>query len=138
LSAQHEFEVPLERDEHPKSDGPLAGGPLAAAICNEIVSFYRDHFGRGPTKAHAYVEEDVVLCVMREVSTIEDRELVDAGRADIARQARETIRESHAAELAALVERMVGRPVLCMLGDFDPHSDTVALVFPLASSGRSE
>jgi uncharacterized protein YbcI len=101
-------------------EGASATGPVAAAISTAVVGFCRDHFGRGPTKARTYVEDDVVGCVLRDASTVQDRELQQSGHGEIAREARKLIRQERASELAGIVEGILGRRVACTLGDFQP------------------
>jgi uncharacterized protein YbcI len=108
-------------------------GEQGAAISNAVVAFYSEHFGRGPTKAHTHVLDDAVVCLLQDVATAQERELIEADCGDVAREARDAIRRNRAAELAAIVEGLVGRKVICMLGDFRPEHDIAALVFPLAS-----
>jgi uncharacterized protein YbcI len=123
--------VAIEDSESALTNETISLGPVSAAISTAIVSFYSDHFGRGPTRARTYIEDDLVVCVLRDVSTVEDRELREAGHGDVARTVREIIRQKRAPELAEIVEAELGRRVTCTLGDFDPSGDIVALVFPL-------
>jgi len=114
----------------PRSEGR---GEQGALISNAVVAFYSEHFGRGPTKARTHVLEDAVVCLLQDVATPQERELIDANRPDVARDGREVIRRNRADDLAGIVEDVTGRRVVCMLGDFRPEHNMVALVFPLSS-----
>jgi uncharacterized protein YbcI len=78
-----------------------------------------------------YISDDVVLCVMQDAATVQDRKLRDAGRGEAVREYRGLIRQRLARELASIVEEAVGRRVISTLGDFEPDKGIVALVFPL-------
>jgi uncharacterized protein YbcI len=113
-------------------DSQEHAGPVANSISNDVVQLLRATFGRGPTKSRTYVLDDVVLCVLQEAATPEERRLAETGHADLAAAARQALREEIATQLRETVERHTGRRVRAVLGDFDPHErGVVALVFPL-------
>jgi len=52
---------PAER----RTELPLAGGNLLAAISTSFVAILREHYGRGPMKAKTYALDDIIVVVMR-------------------------------------------------------------------------
>jgi uncharacterized protein YbcI len=57
---------------------PLAGGRLLAEITNRIVALMREHYGRGPIKAKAYVLDNLIVCVLSDGFTAIERMMMEA------------------------------------------------------------
>jgi len=97
-------------------------GEQGALTSNAVVAFYSEHFGRGPTKARTHVLDDAVVCLLQDVAPPEERELIQADRGDLAREAREVVRRNRARELTAIVEEVVGEdvPLVVELRDGGP------------------
>jgi uncharacterized protein YbcI len=106
-----------------------ADNHVAEQLSNAIVGWFKQRAGRGPTHSKAHVADDHVLVLLRNVQTTVERTLVERGRAELVEELRRVIRDIYQEELCALVAREVGRPVVAMLGDHDPATDTSALVF---------
>ena len=51
-------------------------------LANGVVAWYQERFGRGPTRAKAYLNSDYVLVVLGEVQSKAERTLVEQGDAD--------------------------------------------------------
>ena len=100
-------------------------GQLATAL----VQRYRDRFGRGPTEAKAYVEDDHALVLLGSPQTDVERSLVAAGEQDAVELLRRRIRRLAADEFSSVVEQIVGRKVAVMLGDHSAKANITALVF---------
>ena len=52
-----------------KKPAPPSTGELLEAVSNLVVKIYADHVGRGPTKARAYADRDIIVCVMEDTMT---------------------------------------------------------------------
>jgi uncharacterized protein YbcI len=109
-------------------------GELLEAISNLVVRIYADHVGRGPTKARAYADRDIVVCVMEDTMTKAERTLVDSGRSAAVLQVREALQETMREELASGIEALTGRRVVAQNGaatlDPDVKSDLFILDDP--------
>jgi uncharacterized protein YbcI len=101
------------------------GGKLATAI----VQSYRNRFGRGPTEAKAYVRDDHALLILGSAQTEVERSLVAAGEKDSVELLRRRVRQLAEEEFSSLVEEIVGRKVLVMLGDHSALANISVLVF---------
>jgi uncharacterized protein YbcI len=86
-------------------------GSARSAIANAIVRLHAEHFGRGPTRARAHINEDFVLVVLEDVFTTAERTLVAAGRADQVRATRDAFAEVMRDRFCAAVEVGCGRRV---------------------------
>jgi uncharacterized protein YbcI len=86
-------------------------GAVSAQISREIVRLHARLYGRGPTKAKAYVHDDYVLCLLEEIFTTAERTLVDADRADHVKATRQAFQEAVEADFVEVVEAATGRTV---------------------------
>jgi uncharacterized protein YbcI len=107
----------------------LQGGPLLAAISNEIVGVYRRHYGRGPTRARTVMVEDVVLCRLLDPFTVAERTLIDRGRFEEVFNVRHAFQMEMRDEFVEIVERLVGRRVNAFLSDCHVDPDLVTEMF---------
>lgn len=113
----------------------LDGGRLAEAICGLVVGVHADHLGRGPTKARAYLGDNVILCVMEDAMTKAELTLRDAAGAALVRQGRATMQGAMEPTLRRGVEELCGRPVLEVIGGIDTGGAVATEVFLLARRG---
>ena len=96
---------------HGGAPGGGADGRLRAAIANAMVRIVHEHWGKGPTRAKAYLEEGFVFCVLEEPLTTVERTLVGSGETDLVRELRLEFQELVNHECAAQVETLTGRRV---------------------------
>lgn len=117
----------------------VGGGPLVAAISNEMVKLLAEHYGRGPTRAGTMYVDDVVICRLHEPFTTAERTLIRAGRLDQVRTTRAIFNEELRPEFTGVVERLTGRPVTSFLSDVQVDPDMAIVVFllgPAPDHGR--
>jgi uncharacterized protein YbcI len=116
----------------PDHESPRAEpcGETQLALANSIVRIYKSHFGKGPTRARAYYQGDVVTCVLRDGFTRADLTLIGAGRAEAVLQQRRLLQESVRSEFVAVVEQITGRKVEGFFSDsqHDPHIEVEVFV----------
>ena len=99
----------------PGADSELADrgdGRLRAALADAMIRVVHGHWGKGPTRARTYLEDDFVFCVLEEPLTTVERTLVDGGQTDLVRELRLEFHELVGEELAGQVEALTGRRVL--------------------------
>jgi uncharacterized protein YbcI len=113
------------------SDDRLAGGPLNAALANEIGKLAADFTGRGATRSRAFLHQDVVVCVLEDGATRAEVNLVAAGRDDLVRLQRDALQRAMEAELVAAVERLTGRTVRTFLSGVSTFGESSVEVFVL-------
>jgi uncharacterized protein YbcI len=87
-------------------------GRLAAAISNKVVRVITDYTGRGPTKARAYIQDDLVSVVVQDTLTKGERSLVQDGRAEVVMTMRKAFQDTMRDDLVAGIEELTGRKVL--------------------------
>jgi uncharacterized protein YbcI len=113
------------------SEKPLTGGALNAALANEVGRLIADFTGRGAQKSRAFVDQDVVVCVLEDGATNAERNLVSAGRADLVRLQRDAIQRAMATQLIDAVERLTDRKVRTFLSGMDETGGSAVEVFVL-------
>jgi uncharacterized protein YbcI len=104
-------------------------GELNAAVAREVVRVYRAYAGRGPTKARAFFRADIVVVLLEHVMTTAERTLVEHGRIEAARAARQQLREAMRTDLVRAVETVTGGTVRASMSDSDVEADVAAEVF---------
>jgi uncharacterized protein YbcI len=57
-------------------------GDVLTAISDGIVALLKDFYGRGPTHAKSYYQDDLVVCLLRGGFTKVEQTLLDGGRGD--------------------------------------------------------
>jgi uncharacterized protein YbcI len=112
-------------------DAKLAGGPLNAAIANEIGKLIADFTGRGATRSRAFVDQDVVVCLLEDGATRAEVNLVAAGKAELVRQQRDALQRAQEAELVDAIERLTGRTVRTFISGSSTHGESSAELFVL-------
>lgn len=94
-------------------------GTMRAALANAMVGLKAKYYGKGPTKAKAYVEDQYVFVVMEGGLTPHEEVLIADGKEDEVRRYRLSFEESMRETATRAVAEIVGREVL------DYHSQIV-------------
>jgi uncharacterized protein YbcI len=103
-----------------RTSDPL--GTMRAAVSTGIVQAMAQLYGRGPTKAKTYFNDNYVFCVLEGGLTPNEDRLLAAGEGALVRQYRLRFQEVVADELTSVVERATGRVVVTYHSQvvFDP------------------
>ncbi len=99
------------------TDGRPRGGSLLAQISNAMVRIYKEHWGKGPTKARTIYTEDIVLTRLEEVFTKAEATLIRAGREEEVRNMRIAFQRELEHEFVGAVERLTGRKVQAFVSE---------------------
>jgi uncharacterized protein YbcI len=115
---------------------------MLAGISTSIVRLYREHFGRGPTRAKTYALDDVVICVLRDGLTTVEKTLFEQGRADTVREVRSAFQDAVADRFTGVIEDHTGRRVIAFMSQAHVDPDLAIEVFfldgPLPARGAVE
>jgi uncharacterized protein YbcI len=109
----------------------LEGGPLNAAIANEIGKLVADFTGRGAPKSRAFIDQDTVVCLLEDGATKAEANLVAAGKAELVRLGRDELQRAMELQLVAVVERLTGRKVRTFLSGISTLAESSVEVFVL-------
>ena len=108
------------------------------AISNAIVQIYKDGYGKGPTRAHTLVLDEVVLVELRDVLTRLEHTLSAAGREDQVRETRQVFERARHNDFIAAVEDVTGRKVRAFLSQIHFKPDLAVLIFLLETEEGAE
>jgi uncharacterized protein YbcI len=98
------------------------------------VRAFADYTGRGPTKAHTSIRDDIVLCVLQQTLTQGEKSLVRGGREDVVLTVRRTFQQTMREPLVDVVEELTGRNVIAFMSDNHIDPDIAAETFVLEPS----
>jgi uncharacterized protein YbcI len=87
-------------------------GAQRTALANAMVSIKKELYGRGPTAAKAFVEDDYVFVVLEGGLTRNEETLLAAGEEDLVRRYRLTFQETVSARSIGEVQAITGRRVI--------------------------
>ena len=112
-------------------------GSTRAEIARGIVRLQSEYYGKGPTKAKAYLDDDVVVVVLEETFTKAERTLVNRGEIDAIQQIRRRFQQAMADEFKSIVEQATGRVVRAFLSETNLEAD-VSVEFFLLGERRTD
>lgn len=112
-------------------------GSARSQIATAIVRLHSEYYGKGPTKAKAYVTEDVVVVVLEETFTKAERTLVERGETEAIQQIRRRFQQAMAEEFKSIVEQTTGRVVKAFLSETNLEAD-VSVEFFLLGERRTD
>ena len=96
-----------------------------------MVRITRDYTGRGPTKARTYINDEVVVCLLRDTLTKGERALVENGEGDSVRALRRKYQDVMRDEAWGSIEEILNRRVVGFMSDNTLEPDLAAEVFVL-------
>ena len=113
---------------------PPTHGDVLTAISDGIVALLKDYYGRGPTRAKSYYEDDLVVCLLRGGFSRVEQTLLEGGRGSAVIQQRMEFQELMRQRFEAVIERATGRPVIGFMSGNQQDPDVMCEVFILAPS----
>lgn len=96
-----------------------------------MVQLLSEWTGRGPTKAWAMINSNMVVIVFHDVLTKGERKLVDAGEMQSVALLRSTFQRLMKDDAITAIEQATGRKVESVLSDIDATANLGANVFLL-------
>jgi len=85
---------------------------LRADISNAMVGLKKEFYGKGPTKAKTYINDNYVLCVLQGGLTRNEETLIAAGEDSLVREYRLRFQEAMADPTTEAIERLTGCRVI--------------------------
>jgi len=107
-------------------------GDVLTAISDGMVALLKEYYGRGPTRAKSYYEDDLVVCVLRGGFSRVEQTLLEGGRGAAVIQQRMEFQELMRQRFEAVIERATGRQVIGFMSGNQQHPDMMCEVFILA------
>jgi uncharacterized protein YbcI len=122
---------PTELDDaSPPADHDTHGAMLTE-ISNGMVRLLKEFYGRGPTRAKSYFQDDLVVCVMRGGFSRVEQTLLDGGRGAAVIQQRMEFQELMRDRFCGIVEDVTHRHVIGFMSGNQQDPDLMCEVFIL-------
>jgi uncharacterized protein YbcI len=110
---------------------PLVGGELNAAIARAVVRYHATHLDRGPSKAHAFYHDNIVVVVLEDVLTRGERNVAAAGGTDAVLGLKRAGQDFLRPYLRSTIERLTGNKVRAFMSTNHVDPDLGAELFVL-------
>lgn len=112
----------------------VSGGPLAAEISRAFVLLHKEHGGHGPTKCRTYLEDDLIIVLMRGGYTRYERTLFEDGKWVDVRNMRHAFQDTMEGRFTEAIERLTGREVAAFMSASHQRPDIQIEAFVLDGS----
>ena len=111
---------------------PTNHGEVLTAISDGLVALLKEFYGRGPTRAKSYYEDDLVVCVLRGGFSRVEQTLVEGGRGAAVIKQRMEFQEVMRRRFEAVIEDATGQRVIGFMSGNQQSPDMMCEVFILA------
>jgi uncharacterized protein YbcI len=111
---------------------PKNHGDVLTAISDGLVALLKDFYGRGPTRAKSYFEDDLVVCVLRGGFSRVEQTLLDGGRGAAVINQRMEFQEVMRQRFEAVIEDATGQRVIGFMSGNQQQPNMMCEVFVLA------
>jgi uncharacterized protein YbcI len=115
----------LPDDQKTQRHSPLAN------ISRRLVGLHKEYYGKGPTKAKTYYNDDLVVVLLRGGFTRVEETLRREGRAQAVIDQRGEFQEVMRERYGAVIEEEIGRKVIAFMSGSHQEPDLLAEVFVL-------
>jgi uncharacterized protein YbcI len=112
-------------------------GLARTEISTAMVGLFSEYYGRGPTRARTYINDDIVAVVLEETFTRAEQTLVERGEVEAIQHVRRRFQQQMRDEFTAVVEQSTGRKVRVFLSQTSLDPDISVELFLLAEEGAS-
>lgn len=107
------------------------GPGMRAEISNAMVGLKKEFYGKGPTKAKTFINDNYVFCALQGGLTRNEQTLLAAGQEDLVRQYRLKFQEAVADATTEAIERITGCRVVGYHSQIVFGRDTAFEIFVL-------
>ena len=122
----------------PSSPKPQNHGEVLTAISDGIVALLKEFYGRGPTRAKSYYEDDLVVCVLRGGFTRVEQTLLDGGRGAAVIEQRMEFQKLMRDRFIGVIEAATGHRVVGFMSGNQQSPDMMCEVFMLSPTDLVE
>lgn len=99
----------------PETGYPSHGDGLTRAISAAMVRLYAEVYGHGRTTASTYINDNVVVCILEDILSSDEQDLVAAGGESEVIDGRVAFQADREDAFSAAVERLTFRRVVAFL-----------------------
>jgi uncharacterized protein YbcI len=111
---------------------PQSPGDVLTAISDGLVGLFKEFYGRGPTRAKSYYQDDLVVCVLRGGFSPVEQTLLEAGRGGAVISQRMEFQDVMRERFESVIEDATGRRVIGFMSGNQQAPDIMCEVFILS------
>ena len=111
---------------------PRSHGDVLTAISDGLVGLFKEFYGRGPTRAKSYYQDDLVVCVLRGGFSPVEQTLLEAGRGAAVISQRMEFQDVMRERFESVIEDATGRRVIGFMSGNQQSPDIMCEVFILS------
>jgi len=111
---------------------PSTRGDVLTAISDGMVALLKEFYGRGPTRAKSYYQDDLVVCLLRGGFSQVEQTLLEGGRGSAVIQQRMEFQDLMRDRFEAVIKAATGRDVIGFMSGNQQGPDIMCEVFILA------
>jgi uncharacterized protein YbcI len=126
--------IPVAVSSPAAQDNLQAPGDVLTAISDGMVALLKEFYGRGPTRAKSYYQDDLVACVLRGGFSKVEQTLLQGGRGSAVIQQRMEFQELMRERFVKVIEDATGRRVIGFMSGNQQDPDMMCETFILAPS----
>ena len=109
-------------------------GATLANISRRLVMLHKEFYGKGPTKARTYIQDDAVFVLLRGGYTRVEETLLRDGRGEAVHRQRDAFQEVMHHRFVEVIEDELGRKVDAFMSTSHQDPDLLAEIFVLESA----
>ena len=109
-------------------------GDVLTAISDGLVALLKEFYGRGPTRAKSYYQDDLVVCVLRGGFSRVEQTLLEGGRENSVIQQRMDFQDLMRGRFEKVVEDATGHRVIGFMSGNQQDPDLMCEVFILGTT----
>ena len=112
-------------------DPITAAGDVRTEISDGLVALLKEFYGRGPDRTKTYVNDDLVVCLLRGGFTRVEQTLLEGGHGDDVIHQRMVFQRVMRHRFEQVVEHATGRKVIGFMSGNQQEPDMICEVFVL-------
>ena len=105
---------------------------MLTAISDGMVALMKEFYGRGPSRAKSYYQDDLVVCLLRGGFSQVEQTLLEGGRGSAVIQQRMEFQDLMRDRFEAVIKAATGRDVIGFMSGNQQGPDIMCEVFILA------
>ena len=122
----------MDWDREHELDPITASGDVRTEISDGLVALLKEYYGRGPERTKTYLNDDLVVCLLRGGFTRVEQTLLEEGHGDDVIRQRMVFQQVMRHRFEQVVEHATGRQVIGFMSGNHQDPDMICGVFVLA------
>ena len=122
----------MPSDDVSQPESAVRDGHVRTAISDGLVALLKEYYGRGPEHAKTYVNDDLVVCLLRGGFTPVEQTLREGGYGEAVIRQRMAFQDVMRERFEHVVEQATGRRVVGFMSGNQQDPDMICEVFVLA------